>query len=1158
MNSDRILSLAAAADVGKSQPCDSHAERFLRLVRWTSAASRQLRKRLGELAAAFELSDTELLVVWLCSGGGRVQVELAGAIGVSPAQMSGMVERLRSRGLVGMHRSAMDRRRQVCRTTAEGETLLARASNHLTEITAVVGTGLSETEQEKAQELCERLAGQGVGGRGQATGDKSQGSGVGQIARAAAAVLLVCVLISSGCSRTFWRRQADIDAYGLVREKATHPHWRLPNYTISVDPRSRMYDPYAIDCPPIPPDDPTAHQLMHCVDNHRGWPFWHDNGDRPFVENPAWPEYVNVDEQGVLKLDRDDAVRLALLHSREYQQQLETVYLSALDVSVERFRFDSQFFAGYSVFGTWTGPGVTGNSSSVLQANTFTRGLGGTGGAPGTGVGTNAAGNQFAVNKAFTTGGSLLVDFANSLMWQVSGPDRFDPTTIINYSLVQPLLRGAGRDRVLETLTLSERGLLYNVRIMEQYRQAFYVDTVVGGGTNGSTPQRLGGVQGQGLAGFQGIGGTGFGNVVTQGGGQGTQAAQGANNASFTGLLQQQRLIRNQEDAIRRLRRNLTRLTTLLEQQPSQATADYLTQALQVAQTRQALLLNETQLITNRNQFQANVDQFKVNELALPPQICMVPSDPLLDPFDLIEQEIIRLPEDWEGVLLNNIHVRREIPERIQANVESTPIVGGAAVCRLPRYAELDDDLVRLRPALAEMHQFADKIMTVYLPAIEEDLQRFRAAVPRRKEYLQRLIERINGSLKNPCDLLPLGVDPLEAAAGGLAAQDLMARLDASLANTERSYQNLSANFGRYAGELARRGKLLEDLIENKEQTPEQLFELLVRNVFNPQYECGKTRVLSIDVVEDITRELIELQLLQAVARAETIEINEVDMRAERALEVARRYRRDWMNQRANLVDRWRRLQFQADQLQAELDVFFSGSIENVNDNVFSLRPNTGPLRVGVQFDAPLTRLQERNSYRQSLIEYQQARRTFYNFEDGVAQVLRGQLRQLASFQINFELNRLAVIEAARQVMLNTFIDQESQRLATTRVTAARDVVQALSDLLTAQNNFMLIFISYEVQRLQLDFALGTMQLDNEGLWIDPGKIGPEYGEFDPWLWRHSPGSIDHNESKDDSAKQVDDALEQLPPPFMLPQGEREVIPPLENPPRRPRTATER
>jgi len=78
---------------------------------------------------------------------------------------------------------------------------------------------------------------------------------------------------------------------------------------------------------------------------------------------------------------------------------------------------------------------------------------------------------------------------------------------VLNFSLVQPLLRGAGRDRIMEQLTLAERTLLYNVRMMEQYRQAFYVDTVVGGGTNNSTPTRAGsgGTFGQGLSGFTGV-----------------------------------------------------------------------------------------------------------------------------------------------------------------------------------------------------------------------------------------------------------------------------------------------------------------------------------------------------------------------------------------------------------------------------------------------------------------------------------------------------------------------------------------------------------------------------------------------------------------------------------------------------------------------------
>jgi DNA-binding MarR family transcriptional regulator len=1121
---------------------DSHADRLLRLVHWTSTASRHLRKRLAEVARPLGLSDTELLVVWLCCGGGRIQVELAGAIGVSPAQMSGLVERLRARGLVAMHRSAMDRRRQVWRTTASGQSLLAEAAGHLNDLAEGISRGLSGEEQIAAERMCEKLSEAAAENRGQKSGIRNQGSGASRAVRGvAAAAILLCALFSTGCSRTFWRRQADLDAYALIREKATHPHWRLPNYTISVDPRSRMYDPYAMDCSPLPPDDPTAHQFMHCVDNKRGWPFWHDNGDRPYVENPAWPEYVNIDERGVLKLSVDDAVRLALIHSKDYQQQLETLYLSALDVAFERFRFDTQFFAGYQTFGTWTGraasgpaklTGLGGNSSSTLLSSTASNPGGGTGG-----------GSPFWTMRKFTTtGGQFVADFSNQLLWQFSGPNNFTPNTILDFSLIQPLLRNAGRARVMETLTRAERTLLYNVRSMEQYRQNFYVDTAVGGGTNNSTPTRggSGGTFGQGLSGFTGVGATGFGGVNITGGGGGTQQAQGAQNSSFIGLLQQQRLIRNQEDAVRRNRRNLTRQAVLTQEQPNAVTGTYLTELLNVAQTRQSLLNNETNLINLRNTYQQTLDVFKITELFLPPQICIEPTDHRLDQFDVISQEIVRLPEEWETVLIGQVESRRDIPERIQAHVEE---VGTPPVCRLPRYPELDEDLKKLRLAFAAMQQFADEIVNTHLPSIEGDLQRFRDNEPRRKARLERLAKRIEELLTNPCELLPLRVHPLEAAAGANAEQ-LLQRFESSLARSEQSFKNLSSNFRRYAQAFTSRGELLDRLISDKSQNPDQLFELIVHRVFNPGYECGKTRILSVDVIEDLNRELIELQLLQAVVRTELVDLEDVDIRADRALEVARKYRRDWMNRRAQLVDNWRLLQFNANQLQAGLDVFFNGSISNTTDNPFHLRPEAGALQAGVRFDAPITRMAERNQYRQSLIEYQQTRRNYYSFEDGVARDLRNQLRQITQFQINFEINRMAVLEAARQVMLNTFIDLENQRTQTARATVARDNLQALGDLLQAQNNFMLIFISYEVQRLTLDFSLGTMQLDQEGLWIDPGKIGLDYGEYDPWVWRNTPGSIGHEGGSDDSATKIDEALEKLPPPYLLPQPGRDAMPP--------------
>jgi DNA-binding MarR family transcriptional regulator len=160
--------------IADSAPAESRtrgddADRLLTLVHWTSAASRQLRRRLAEVAAAIDLSDVELLVLWLCHGGGQVQVDLAAAIGISPAQVSGLVERLRSRELVAMRRSATDRRRQVWRTAAAGETLLGEVASHFDALAAAVDGGVSTAQQQTVAALCRRLV-EAVGQHGRRTG----------------------------------------------------------------------------------------------------------------------------------------------------------------------------------------------------------------------------------------------------------------------------------------------------------------------------------------------------------------------------------------------------------------------------------------------------------------------------------------------------------------------------------------------------------------------------------------------------------------------------------------------------------------------------------------------------------------------------------------------------------------------------------------------------------------------------------------------------------------------------------------------------------------------------------------------------------------------------------------------------------------------------
>ncbi len=64
-------------------------------------------------------------------------------------------------------------------------------------------------------------------------------------------------------------------------------------------------------------------------------------------------------------------------------------------------------------------------------------------------------------------------------------------------------------------------------------------------------------------------------------------------------------------------------------------------------------------------------------------------------------------------------------------------------------------------------------------------------------------------------------------------------------------------------------------------------------------------------------------------------------------------------------------------------------------DNPVKFRAPTGHLQASLQFDAPLTRLLERNNFRQAIIDYQRDRRQLIQFEDSVDLTLRGLLRQL-------------------------------------------------------------------------------------------------------------------------------------------------------------------
>lgn len=813
-----------------------------------------------------------------------------------------------------------------------------------------------------------------------------------------ALALGVALVGQTGCTRPFYRKQADCESVRLVEYYENDPRWQLLDYRVYPDPRSRFYSAAEPDFPPMPTDDPAAHRMMHCVDCKQGYPCWHAYGDTSQVENPLWQDYLPLNDEGKLPLDMPLAIEIGYVNSRDYQTQLEELYLSALDVTFERFRFDVQFFGQtYGLDYTAQGPVRAGvpAGSSVLTSVTSPQ-----------------------VSRLFASGGQLVTEVANTVVWQFAGTDSNVNFSIADFTFVQPLLRGAGRYRVLERLTLAERLLLYNVRAMARYQQGFYVETYTGRSA-GQGPDRRGGLfGGAGLQGFTGIGSGGFGAVgaVTApgaGGGGGFTGGAGAAQASgYLGLLQDVLNIQNRQSNVNGLRDSLAQLEAAYD-------AGRIDR-FQVDLARQALFNTQSQLLTQRAAFQTTLDSFKV-DLGLPPTLEVVLNDPLLDQFELLEPELLDVQEQI-GRLLDDLR---------------SPDAGANA----PLTEEELDQALEIRTAAAAR-----------LGVVEEDFRRLDKAIPERVKALKSVMER---SQEEGVEVGPIAYSE-EAFLGRVR-------------EAKRDYATLEREFETLSKDLLRFGE------ESNLGTPTARRELVT-------------------LVTSLSSLMEQMVLVQARARLDAATLVPVEIDAVEALKIAAEHRLDWMNARAGLVDQWRLIQFNANDLMAGLDLVFSGDIGTVGNNPVKFRGTNGQLNVGVQFDAPVTRIAERNIYRQSIIEYLQARRSYMAYVDAVNLSLRNEIRTLELDALNFELRRAAVMIAINQVDITTLRLRQPPapgETSTLGVTAARDLVDSLANLLNVQNDFLSVWVNYEVQRLNLDFDMGTMMIDDRGLWIDPGPIRP-------------------------------------------------------------------
>jgi hypothetical protein len=312
----------------------------------------------------------------------------------------------------------------------------------------------------------------------------------------------------------------------------------------------------------------------------------------------------------------EQAFQLALINSRFYQFQLEQLYIASLAVTLQRFAFQPQFFAGLSpVTGVLSGPSVLGGAgggfpaSNVNQTNAFLYRTRETGSPNSTLNLSTVAG----AGKAFSSGAKLLTGFANQIAFNFLGKNSSMPTvqSSLPLTLVQPFLRGGGRAVTLEALTQAERTLVYQVRSFAQFRQQFLVTVLVGGQIQN------------------------FGSLLNSLG-----FSSGGNSdpvIGFINVIQDIQEIENDRKNIAAFEQLVKVYRELIEGESSGLSQ------LQLDQVDSSLQGARQQLVSDKLTYRNDLDQFKI-QLGMPPDVPLVPDRSLMAAFKKTYNDI----DEWQ------------------------------------------------------------------------------------------------------------------------------------------------------------------------------------------------------------------------------------------------------------------------------------------------------------------------------------------------------------------------------------------------------------------------------------------------------------------------------------------------------------------------------
>lgn len=246
-------------------------------------------------------------------------------------------------------------------------------------------------------------------------------------------------MILSGCrSPAEYREKADKAAYDIIEQKQQEALGKTDPIVIERPSdilRRRLIEAQAL---------PVSGEASLGTDALTQIPYWPDGSYPPQVS--SLDANIPIEPNRPVRISLIDALQIAARNSSDYQSNKENVFRTALSLDLERNAFRTTFT---------TGADASLSRNTVSDDTAFD-------GSGGANVGRTLK-NGVDVSAALTLGLLSMLPGTDTVDWG------FDPSVSV------PLLRGAGRHIVTESLTQAERDVVYQMWRFERYRRTFAV-----------------------------------------------------------------------------------------------------------------------------------------------------------------------------------------------------------------------------------------------------------------------------------------------------------------------------------------------------------------------------------------------------------------------------------------------------------------------------------------------------------------------------------------------------------------------------------------------------------------------------------------------------------------------------------------------------------